>query len=70
MSPRLLRLRPLGPAAVLAALLMGGLLVVAPAHGGGAKAAATIGAAVRNVQVTVQGSPSRPSTGSATPQRQ
>lgn len=41
MSPRLLRLRPLGPAAVLAALLMGGLLVVAPAHGGGAKAAAT-----------------------------
>ena len=37
---------------------------------GGARAAATIGAAVRNVQVTVQGSPSRPSTGSATPQRQ
>ena len=28
MSPRLLRLRPLGPAALLAALLMGGLLVV------------------------------------------
>ncbi|HMZ02493.1 MAG TPA: DUF3106 domain-containing protein [Piscinibacter sp.] len=41
MSPRLLRLRPLGPAALLAALVMGGLLVVAPAHGGGAKAAAT-----------------------------
>jgi len=37
---------------------------------GGKNAAATIGAAVKNVQVTVQGSPSRPSTGSATPQRQ
>lgn len=37
---------------------------------GGAKAAATIGAVIANAKVTVQGSPSRPSTGSATPQRQ
>ncbi len=37
---------------------------------GGVKAAATIGAAVKNVTVTVQGSPSRAPTGSATPARQ